>query len=182
MLKETTKILITISHCFIEIFTPVFSPVYQQSLMLTKLDPDSTYEIEVSAYSNKGDGEKSISVLAKTLPKPPDAPYVTGKAGSSSSGTDVTIKWFTAAPNILSYRLRYGKSLHNLRGRDHSKVKLKEMPFPPQTKQHLFKELGESVIAQVGWGSNPVYCFVGHCGEFCGLTCIFACSHGHVIV
>lgn len=157
MLKETTKILITISHCFIEIFTPVFSPVYQQSLMLTKLDPDSTYEIEVSAYSNKGDGEKSISVLAKTLPKPPDAPYVTGEALSSSSGTNVTIKWFTAAPNILSYRLRYGKSLHNLRGRDHSKVKLKEMPFPPKTKQHSFKELGESVIAQVGWGSNPVY-------------------------
>lgn len=139
---------------------------HQLSLMLTKLDPDSTYEIEVSAYSNKGDGERSISVLAKTLPKPPDAPYVTGEAHSSSLGTNVTIKWFTAAPNILSYRLRYGKSLHNLRGRDHSKVKLKEMPFPPQTKKHLFKELDlgvwylfkVSIQSTAGWSpETPIW-------------------------
>ncbi|XP_022803027.1 tyrosine-protein phosphatase Lar-like [Stylophora pistillata] len=135
------------------------------SLVLSELDPDSTYEIAVAAYSNKGDGERSISLLAKTFPKPPDAPFVIGTQRSSSSGTNVTIKWFTAAPGILSFRLRYGKSLHNLRGRYHSKVKLKEMTFLPRTKEYLFRglDLGVwylfkvSIQSTAGWSPEAPY-------------------------
>ena len=133
--------LLQYSDCYIIVF--FFSN--QQFLILTELEPETTYVIDVAAYSNKGDGERSVSVLAKTFPKPPDAPFVIGTKRPSSSGTEVLIKWRTSASDILSYKLRYGKSLHLLRGRDHSKVKLKEMTFLPQTKEHLFRDLGKSL-------------------------------------
>ena len=113
-----------------------------QSVVLTELEAETTYQIEVAAYTIKGDGARSVPVLAKTLAKVPDAPYISSTKPVSTPGTGLTIKWRTSVSNVLSYKLRYGKSLQRLRGRD-PPVKMKEMVFLPQTKEHPFRDLSK---------------------------------------
>ena len=110
-----------------------------QTVTLTDLQPETTYEIKVSAYTVKGDGASSIPAFAKTLAKLPYPPYVFKIPSLSSS--DVGIRWRTLARNVISFRLRYGKSLRRLCGQD--SLKMKEMTFLPGTNEHVFKELGE---------------------------------------
>ena len=101
------------------------------------------YQIEVAAYTIKGDGARSVPAFAKTFAKLPDAPYVFSSNPPSSSNKGVTIKWRTSVSNVLSYKLRYGKSLQRLRARDQGRLKMKEMTFLPRTKEHLFRDLSE---------------------------------------
>ncbi|XP_020616069.1 receptor-type tyrosine-protein phosphatase delta-like [Orbicella faveolata] len=114
------------------------------SVVLTELEAETTYQIEVAAYTVKGDGARSVPVLAKTLAKAPDAPYIFSTKPISTPSTGLTIKWRTSVSNVLSYKLRYGKSLQRLRGRD-PPVKMKEMTFLPQTKEHPFRDLNPGV-------------------------------------
>ena len=113
-----------------------------QSVVLTELEAETTYQIEVAAYTIKGDGARSVPVLAKTLAKVPDAPYISSTKPVSTPSTGLTIKWRTSVSILLSYKLRYGKSLQRLRGRD-PPVKMKEMVFLPQTKEHPFRDLSK---------------------------------------
>ena len=113
-----------------------------QSVVLTELEAETTYQIEVAAYTIKGDGARSVPVLAKTSAKVPDAPYISSTKPVSTPSTGLTIKWRTSVSNVLSYKLRYGKSLQRLRGRD-PPVKMKEMVFLPQTKEHPFRDLSK---------------------------------------
>lgn len=115
----------------------------QQSVVLTELEAETTYQIEVAAYTIKGDGARSVPALAKTLAKLPDAPYVFSSDPASSSNEGVTIKWRTSVRNVITYKLRYGKSLQRLRQRDQASLKMKEMTFLPRTKEHLFRDLSE---------------------------------------
>ncbi|KAJ7372549.1 hypothetical protein OS493_019058 [Desmophyllum pertusum] len=133
-------------------------------VILTELASETTYQIEVAAYTIKGDGARSVPAFAKTLAKPPDAPFVT-RSKPSSSSADVTIKWRTLVSNVLSYKLRYGKSLQRLRQRDQASLKMKEMTFLPSTKHHLFRELDRgvwylfkvSIRTKVGWSPESPY-------------------------
>ena len=44
----------------------------------------------------------------------------------------------------MLFKLRYGKSLRTLRGRQMEELKMKEMAFLPRTNSHIFKGLGRS--------------------------------------
>ena len=50
------------------------------------------------------------------------------------------------ARDILSFKLRYAKSLQRMRAGDQANLKMKEMTFLPRTSNHIFKGLGESYI------------------------------------
>jgi len=120
-----------------------FFPCTFQEVVLTDLQPDTTYQIKVAAYTIKGDGASSVPVFAKTLAKRPDPPHVFARPSPS---TEVMIRWRTLASDVVSYKLRYGKSLQRLRARDQGKLKMKEMTFLPRTNSHVFKGLGEFLV------------------------------------
>lgn len=128
-------------------------------LVLTKLDPDTTYHIKVAAYTVKGDGPGSIPQEAKTFPKLPDPPYIYQRPTSTS---DVLIRWRTVDTDVMLFKLRYGKSLRTLRGRQMEELKMKEMAFLPRTNSHIFKGLDPgiwylfkvSVKNKVGWSTE----------------------------
>ena len=122
------------------VLSVIFSFYNRQSLVLTELESETTYHIEVAAYTRKGDGARSVPALAKTLAKVPDAPYIFSTKPISTPSTGLTIRWRTPVRNVLSYKLRYGKSLERVRGRD-PPVKMKEMSFLPQTREHPFSDL-----------------------------------------
>ena len=126
-------------HWFLQV---MFSFYNLQSVVLTELEAETTYQIEVASYTIKRDGARSVPVLAKTLAKVPDAPYISSTKPVSTPSTGLTIKWRTSVSILLSYKLRYGKSLQRLRGRD-PPVKMKEMVFLPQTKEHPFRDLSK---------------------------------------
>ena len=112
-----------------------------QAIVLTGLQPDQTYQIRVAALTRKGDGPQSNPVLAKTKPKLPNPPHVYNMPSSSPS--EVIIRWKTVARDILSFKLRYAKSLRRMRAGDQANLKMKEMTFLPRTSNHIFKGLGE---------------------------------------
>ncbi|XP_067028665.1 receptor-type tyrosine-protein phosphatase delta-like isoform X2 [Acropora muricata] len=127
-------------------------------LLLTHLVADTTYLIQVAAFTKKGDGAKSIPRLAKTFPKPPDPPHIVGSIRPSS---DVLIRWLTVDTGVLSYKLRYGKSLKRLRGRQMEELEMKEMTALSKNS-HTFKGLDPgvwylfkiSVRNKVGWSKE----------------------------
>ena len=47
------------------------------------------------------------------------------------------------ARDILSFKLRYAKSLRRMRAGDQANLKMKEMTFLARTSNHIFKGLGE---------------------------------------
>lgn len=110
-----------------------------QVLVLTHLDADTTYLIQVAAFTVKGDGAASIPRLAKTYLKLPDPPHILGSIRESV----VLIRWLTVGEGVLSYKLRYGKSLKRLRGRQMEKLKMKEITFQ-SNNSHAFEGLGKS--------------------------------------
>lgn len=112
-------------------------------VILTDLQPETNYQITVSAYTIKGDGASSVPIFAKTSAKLPDPPHVFKRPSSSS---EVIIRWRTSARDVVSYKLRYGKSLQRLRARDQAKLKMKDMTFLPRTNTHEFRGLGELSI------------------------------------
>lgn len=112
-----------------------------QAIVLTGLQPDQTYQIRVAALTRKGDGPQSNPVLAKTKPKLPNPPHVYNMPSSSPS--EVIIRWKTVARDILSFKLRYAKSLRRMRAGDQANLKMKEMTFLARTSNHIFKGLGE---------------------------------------
>ena len=112
-------------------------------VILTDLQPETNYQITVSAYTIKGDGASSVPTFAKTSAKLPDPPHV---FKSPSSPSEVIIRWRTSARDVVSYKLKYGKSLQRLRARDQAKLKMKEMTFLPRTNTHKFRGLGELSI------------------------------------
>ena len=118
-----------------------------QAIVLTGLQPDQTYQIRVAALTRKGDGPQSNPVLAKTKPKLPNPPHVYNMPSSSPS--EVTIRWKTVARDILSFKLRYAKSLRRMRAGDQANLKMKEMTFLPRTSNHIFKGLGEFYMFSV---------------------------------
>ena len=111
-----------------------------QDVELNDLQPSTTYQITVAAYTIKGDGASSVPAFAKTLAKLPDPPHIFQRPSSSD---EVIIRWRTLATGVESYKLRYGKSLQRLRGRDQASLKMKEMTFLPRTMNHAFRELSE---------------------------------------
>ncbi|KAK2569595.1 Receptor-type tyrosine-protein phosphatase delta [Acropora cervicornis] len=134
------------------------TPTENLVLLLTHLDADTTYLIQVAAFTKKGDGAKSIPRLAKTFPKPPDPPHIVGSIRPSS---DVLIRWLTVDTGVLSYKLRYGKSLKRLRGRQMEELEMKEIT-PLSKNSHTFKGLDPgvwylfkiSVRNKVGWSKE----------------------------
>ena len=68
----------------------------------------------------------------------------------SSSPSEVIIRWKTVARDILSFKLRYGKSLQRMRAGDQAKLKMKEMTFLPRTSNHIFKGLREFYMLSLG--------------------------------
>lgn len=114
--------------------------LYFQVLVLTHLDADTTYLIQVAAFTVKGDGAASIPRLAKTYLKLPDPPHIFGSIRHSSV---VLIRWRTEDNGVLSYKLRYGKSLKRLRGRQMEELKMKEITFL-SNNSHAFEGLGKS--------------------------------------
>ncbi|XP_073227916.1 tyrosine-protein phosphatase Lar-like [Porites lutea] len=127
------------------------------AIVLTGLQPDQTYQIRVAALTRKGDGPQSNPVLAKTKPKLPNPPHVYNMPSSSPS--EVIIRWKTVARDILSFKLRYAKSLQRMRAGDQANLKMKEMTFLPRTSNHIFKGLDPGVWylfkvsteTKVGW-------------------------------
>lgn len=128
-------------------------------LSLNDLDPATTYLIQVTAYTVKGDGPRSVPKYARTLAKTPDPPHVyTGRLTSSG----VSIRWRTSDTDVVGYKIRYGKSLRRLRERDHHRLKMKEITFLPGTLNHVFKGLDPglwylffvSVQNNAGWSSE----------------------------
>ena len=47
------------------------------------------------------------------------------------------------ARDILSFKLRYAKSLQRMSAGDQTNLKMKEINFLPRTSNHIFKGLGE---------------------------------------
>ena len=118
-----------------------------QAILLTGLQPDQTYQIRVAALTRKGDGPQSNPVLAKTKPKLPNPPHVYNMPSSSPS--EVIIRWKTVARDILSFKLRYAKSLRRMRAGDQANLKMKEMTFLARTSNHIFKGLGEFYMSSL---------------------------------
>ena len=97
--------------------------------------------------TRKGDGPQSNPVLAKTKPKLPNPPHVYNMPSSSPS--EVIIRWKTVARDILSFKLRYAKSLRRMRAGDQANLKMKEMTFLARTSNHIFKGLGEFYMSSL---------------------------------
>lgn len=110
---------------------------------MTKLAPETTYQIDVAGYTIKGDGARSVTKLAKTLPRLPDSPFVFVQ---QSQGSDVVLGWRTSVTDVKEYRIRYARSLNRIRARDHSGMKalkktMKELPLNKKTTTYDFKGL-----------------------------------------
>ncbi|XP_048580737.1 tyrosine-protein phosphatase Lar isoform X2 [Nematostella vectensis] len=112
---------------------------------LTGLAPETTYQIEVAAYTIKGDGARSVTRLAKTMAQSPDPPFVYLERASGDPISDVTLAWRTSATGVIEYKVRYAKSVRRLRGRDQGNLKMKEIKFKSHTTKQKFQSLANGI-------------------------------------
>jgi netrin-G3 ligand len=118
----------------------------KQKVYLTNLAPETTYQIEVAGYTIKGDGARSVTKLAKTLPRLPDSPFVfTQKPPGRPSS--VIVGWRTSANNVIGYKIRYGRSQSRLRGRKQKQIKMNEMTLSKLVTTHSFPGLGKKNLS-----------------------------------
>lgn len=123
---------------------------------MTKLAPETTYQIDVAGYTIKGDGARSVTKLAKTLPRLPDSPIVFVQ---EVKGSEVTLGWRTSVTDVKEYKIRYGRSLTRVQARDGSQMKalrktMKELPLDRRTSSYTFRGLGMYCFLLLYWSSS----------------------------
>ena len=75
------------------------------------VEPSTTYQIRVAAYTLKGDGARSIEVYIKTPKRLPIAPVIRHSVLLDPKKTNLKLVWRPKYPGVLQYKIIYGKSL-----------------------------------------------------------------------
>uniref|UniRef100_A0A8B9LPJ5 protein-tyrosine-phosphatase n=1 Tax=Astyanax mexicanus TaxID=7994 RepID=A0A8B9LPJ5_ASTMX len=81
-----------------------------QELILSDLWPNTEYSLAVAAFTSKGDGARSKTIVIRTKPALPDAPTLTVSVMSASTAL---LSWLpppTGLSPVLGYRLSYGQA------------------------------------------------------------------------
>uniref|UniRef100_T1JGZ8 Uncharacterized protein n=1 Tax=Strigamia maritima TaxID=126957 RepID=T1JGZ8_STRMM len=79
---------------------------------ISGLQPDTTYSVQVSAYTRKGDGTRSRSKTVSTPGGVPNRPLVTLRIVQEEPSVTLDMEWVKPSQTygpFLGYRLRYGK-------------------------------------------------------------------------
>ena len=137
-----TALLIYLCILLIDIWCHAF---HLQKVTLTNLDPDTNYQIDVAGYTIKGDGARSLTKFGKTLPRPPDAPFVYSRILNKQG--DVEIGWRTSAKGVIGYQIRYGKTLIRklVAGRNNNSIPMKHLRLGAGNSKKVFNGLGKEL-------------------------------------
>ncbi|XP_043927956.1 neural cell adhesion molecule 2 [Protopterus annectens] len=91
-----------------ESWRTVYSNGIQTYVVLTNLEPNTTYEFKVAAVNGKGRGEYSGIEIFQTLPvQKPSAPKVHGQAGNAKSFKIIITKQDDGGAPILAYIVQF---------------------------------------------------------------------------
>eukprot|EP00794_Sanderia_malayensis_P007839 gene7839-8688_t len=110
-------------------------------ILMSKVEPSTTYQIRVAAYTLKGDGTRSSEVYVKTPKRLPAAPEIRWANLRGPKRTDLSLAWRPNYPGVLQYKIEYGKALTKFDNLADVRTKYVNV----RHRSHVFKGLSNGV-------------------------------------
>ncbi|KAG1702048.1 Tyrosine-protein phosphatase Lar [Nymphon striatum] len=128
-----------------------------RSFNVTGLQPDTIYEVQVSAVNKKGDGKRSKRVRVKTPGGVPNKPDLNIHFGKQDPYITVELKWTRPTEvygRLLGYRLRYGKVDEKLDTQEmSSEIQQKTIRYLDRGVKYEFRVAGKNGL---GYGQEAI--------------------------
>eukprot|EP00794_Sanderia_malayensis_P011627 gene11627-12825_t len=110
-------------------------------ILMSKVEPSTTYQIRVSAYTIVGNGKRSSEVYVKTPKRLPAAPEIRWANLRDPKRTDLNLAWRPNYPGVLQYKIEYGKALKKFDNLTDVRTKYVNV----RHRSHVFKGLSNGV-------------------------------------